>query len=434
MSPPARDRKLPRLSREQLRGLTVLALGALLLIVAFTGRVPLLGGKGGRIVLARFAQANEVNSATPVRIGGVDVGLVDSLRAAPGNSTTVAMRITSGGVQLHDDASAQVRWRTLLGGSMYIDLDPGSPSAPSLGGEIPLTRTGTQVDWDQLNGQLPSGTRRELGRMLAGFRAALQAPRGEGATIRVLGPALSVIGAGSDALRGTQSGELPRLVRSTASTVRALSADTGALQRLVGGAEQTLAVTAAHNSALAQAIELSPAALDSTRTTTGRLDVTLSKLDPLIARLRPGARELGPATRLLRPMLDRTDRVLRDALPLLHAAPPALAGLGRMSAHGTPLLGALTPTVNRLNTELIPWLGRADSDTHLRLYETIGPLFSALSSSLGNFDTNGYSYNFNVQFSTGSLLLPCDTGPGATHPQQCLLLRQTLRDVFGAKR
>jgi virulence factor Mce-like protein len=430
----AADRIRQRLSRDQLRGLAVFALGALLLMIVFTGRVPLLGGKGGRTVLARFAQANEVNSSTPVRIGGVDVGHVDSLRAAPGNSTTVAMRITSGGVQLRDDASAQVRWRNLLGGSMYIDLDPGSPSAPSLAAEIPLARTGTQVDWDQLNGQLPSGTRRELGRMLAGLNAALQAPKGEGATIRVLGPALSVIGAGSDALRGAQTGELPRLVRSTASTVRALSADTGALQGLVDGAEQTLAVTAAHNSALAQAIELSPAALDSTRTTSRRLDVTLSKLDPLIARLRPGARELGPATRLLQPMLDQTDRVLRDALPLLRAAPPALEKLGSMSAHGTPLLGALTPTVNRLNTELIPWLGRADSDTHLPLYETIGPLFSALSSSLGNFDTNGYSYNFNVQLSPGSLLLPCDTGPGGTHPQQCLLLRQTLRHMFGAKR
>jgi hypothetical protein len=74
----------------------------------------------------------------------------------------------------------------------------------------------------------------------------------------------------------------------------------------------------------------------------------------------------------------------------------------------------LTPIVGRLNRDLIPFLARTDPDTRLKLYETLGPMASALSSSWSGFDANGYVYNFNAELSTGSLVLPCDTGPGGS--------------------
>ena len=419
---------------EQRRGAAVAAIGVLLLAVAFTGTLPFLGGGGGETVTARFAQANEVDTATPVRVGGVDVGVVKALRAAPGNTTDVVMSITTGGVAPHSDASAQIRWRTLLGGSMYIDLNPGSPSAPPLRGVIPVSRTGAQVDWDQFNDVYPTATRRAFGQMIAGFSAGLRSPADEGSTLHVLGPDAAVIGQGSAALRGSRIGDLPALIRTTAATVRALSADTRSLQGLVTGADGTLAVTAAHNAALAQAIQLSPAALDSTLETSRTLDGTLTALDPLVTQLQPGARELAPATAALEPMLRRLNRALDDARPLLRVSPRAVRELGAMGSEGTPLIGSLQPLVDRLNTNLIPWLGQRDSDTRLRLYEAIGPLFSGLADSLSSFDANGYLYNFNVQVSSGSILLPCDTGPGGTNPQACLAAKAAIAHMFGGHR
>jgi ABC-type transporter Mla subunit MlaD len=191
------------------------------------------------------------------------------------------LRITAHDVRLHSDAGARIRWRTLLGGSMYIDLTPGSSSAPALDGEIPLSRTGSQVDWDQFNSQLPAAAWPQLRRMLAALDSGLSAPRPEGETLAVLGPAARTVG---------QSAQ-----------------------------------------------------------------------------------------------------------------------------------GRLTPVVERLNANLIPFLDRTDPDTRLKTYETFGPVASALGATLSGFDVNGYSYNLNVAFSTGSVLLPCDLGmTGAPYLQSCL--------------
>jgi hypothetical protein len=223
-------------------------------------------------------------------------------------------------------------------------------------------------------------------------------------------------------------------VTSTARVVRALGSNAGDLQRLLDGADRTLAVTADHNVALAQAVQLSPPALDSTIATDRTLSVTLTDLDPLISQLRPGARELGPTTAVLRPMLARTIRVLRDAEPLLRIAPGALRSLAAASRQGVPLIAGLTPTVERLNAKLIPFLNVTDPDTRLRLYEAIGPLASALSSSASLFDANGYTYNFNVQESSGSLLEPCATGPTGTDFSECQLIQEAVRALLGRSR
>lgn len=407
--------------RHRLIGASVLALGVLLIVIAFTGRVPLLGGESGAAVTARFAQANEIDTSTPVRIGGVDVGHVAALRAAPDNTTIVVMRITAAGVRLHADAAAQIRWRTVLGGSMYVDLIPGSPSAPPLRGEIPISRTGSQVDWDEFNSQLPAAARPQLQRMLTGLSAGLSAPRQEGETLSVLGPAAQTVGEGAQALRGQDIGDLPSLVRTTARTLTALSSGTGELERVVEGADATLAVTAAHNDQLAQALQLSPPALAATLRTSGILNRTLTALDPLVTKLEPDAKLLGPTSDVLRPLLRRTSSTLERAVPLLQVAPGALQALAYASTEGIPLIAAFTPVVTRLNAKLIPWLDRTDPDSRLKLYEALGPTASALSGSMSGFDVNGYSYNFNVELSTGSILLPCDLGlTGVPNLPACL--------------
>jgi virulence factor Mce-like protein len=401
-------------ARHQLIGIAVMVLGVLLLAVAFTGHLPLFGGSGGTTVSARFAQANGVDDSTPVRIGGVDVGHVVRLEAAYGNTTDVVMSITDGGVHLHADAAAQIRWRTLLGGSMYIDLHPGSASAPPLGNGIPLSQTGSQVDWDQFNAQLSSTARPQLRREFKGFAAGLSDPVREGRTLGVLGPTLRTIGQSSAALRGQDVGDLAKLVETTAGTVKALGSDTAGLRALVDGADRTLAATATHNVALAQTIQLSPPALDATMTTDRVLDRTLTELDPLVARLQPGSRLLGPMTAVLRPMLIQTRNTLADAFPLLRVSPGALRALGYAGREGVPWIMGFWPIVRRLNRDLLPFLARTDPDTRLKLYETFGPTASALSSSVSGFDGNGYVANFNAELSTGSFILPCDTGPGGT--------------------
>ena len=59
-------------------GLVVIGLTTFALLSAATRDIPLTGKKG-RTVTAEFAAANQVSNRTVVRVGGVDVGRVDTV-------------------------------------------------------------------------------------------------------------------------------------------------------------------------------------------------------------------------------------------------------------------------------------------------------------------------------------------------------------------
>src|ERR1700757_3930455 len=132
-------------------GVAVIALILLALVSAALRHIPLTP-TAGRVFTADFRSADQISSRTVVRVGGVDVGSVAGVGPGPNpyDSSTVSMRITDDSVNLYANASAQIRWRTVFGGVGYIDLHPGTPSAGPLSGSIPISRTGNQVELDEL--------------------------------------------------------------------------------------------------------------------------------------------------------------------------------------------------------------------------------------------------------------------------------------------
>jgi virulence factor Mce-like protein len=386
-------------------GAVVVGLMALFLVVTIAQWRP-IGGDSGRLVKAEFTAANQVNDFTPVRVAGVEVGKVKSVEAgsSPGTAT-VTMLITDEDVVVRRDARADVRWRTILGGNMFIDLQTGSPSAPELGDTtIPAGRTTSQAELDDITQIYDRGTDEQQRAMLRGLRSTLADPDGIGRTIETMGPALKDIGLGLEPLRGRESDDLRRMIAATARTVAGLGRDTAKLQGLVAGADRTLAATAAQRSDLGELIDLGPSSLDSTRSTMRRLHTTLGHLDPLVAKLRTAAPSIAPAARAATPTLEQTRALLRAARPLLRAAGPTLTALKRTSANGVPLLRELDPTVSRLNAELLPYLDRRDPSTKLRNYEAIGPFFSSLASVAAPYNDAGHLLQFAVTFGPNSVV------------------------------
>ena len=421
--------------RHGLIGAVVLAVAALALFSAVTHNIPLLRGEPGRVVRAEFASANQVSARTPVRVAGVEVGKVDEVGPgrAPGTAI-VTMRITNDDIVLKRDAQADIRWRTLLGGNMYIDIRPGSSSAPALDGEvIPVDRTSSQVELDDVNQVFDGQTAEAERTLLREFRRGFADPESAGAAIEALGPSLRTVGRGVEPLRGTESDDLRRLVAATAQTVEGLGRDSAALRDLVAGGRRTLAVTNARRSELGELIELTPPSLDSTLTTMVRLRTTLDHLDPLVARLRPGARALAPATLAAAPTLDQAEALLREARPILRDAGPALDALRRASLTGVPLLRALDPTVRRLDGELLPFLARRDPATRLRNYEAIGPAFSAVGGSAAEFNDLGFVIQFPAPGGPNSALTASGAPPGSSAGSR-LLVRQCERNASTAER
>ena len=386
-------------------GFVVIAVIFIALLSAAIRHIPLIP-QGGHMVSAEFAAANQVSQRTVVRVNGVEVGRVDKVQAGsdPYRTSKVVMRLSNGKIRLHTDASAQIRWRTLFGGLMYIDLHPGSASAPALHGSIPATRTSNQAELDQLLQTYAGSTAQAQRDVLKGLRRTLGDPAGTGRTLDALGPALQTVDRGMQPVLGQQPDDLRGLVAATGKTVHGLD-DTLGLQDLVTSADRTLAVTDAQRVQLGQTIQLSPASLHSTFTTMNRLRTTLGHLDPLVNKLRPGARVLGPAARAATPALAQTEAVLHDLNPLLHQGGPTFDSLRQASPSGGALMNGLDPTVSRLLDNILPWLRTPDPSTKLATYESIGPFWSALSADAGEYDSVGYRIRFTVPPGTNSFLM-----------------------------
>jgi ABC-type transporter Mla subunit MlaD len=437
---------IPAARREHpaVAGATVLALLALAVYCGVTRHIPLLSSPSGTTVRAEFAQANFVNDQTPVRVGGVDVGYVSAVRLdSRRDLAVVTMRLSNPQVAVKRDALAAIRWRTMLGGTFFIDLDPGSPSAQPLGdATIPASHTSNQVEFDDLDqvfaGRTADGPRVFLREM----RSALADPPGFDRALSALTTMTPTIAGGAAAIRGQDSDDLRHLVAGSAATVAALGHDTSALQGLVIGMQGTLDVTDRERNALGRTIDLSPGALDSTSTTMRDVAQTLDHLDPLVASLRPGARELAPATAAATPALQALQALLADAKPLLAPLGGALASLASAGRAGVPLMQRLTPTLTRLRTGIDPWLASRDAATGMRTYAAIGPTLAAIDSGASEFDGEGYWLHFPSQADTRTVVLGLPggsgTAPAASMCSQrgvsavrCAALIVALQQIFG---
>ncbi|MGH2982556.1 MAG: MlaD family protein, partial [Solirubrobacterales bacterium] len=153
-------------------GPTAVGLFVVLLIVvgtylAFTKSLPFTGE--GYKLNATFQNAANIATRSPVRIAGVNVGEVTEVERV-GNNSRVSFTVTDEGRPIHSDAFVKIRPRIFLEGNFFLDLSPGSPSAAELpdGGTIPISRTSTAVQLDELLTALQAPDRRNLVELLEG--------------------------------------------------------------------------------------------------------------------------------------------------------------------------------------------------------------------------------------------------------------------------
>jgi phospholipid/cholesterol/gamma-HCH transport system substrate-binding protein len=385
-------------------GAIVLGLGILIIVLVVLNKVPFLDSTGGYTLRADFAKINNVNTRTPVRVDGVDVGEVSGVGAGPDayRSSEVKMNITQSGLVVHSNATASIRWRTVLGGPMYIDLNPGSPDAPRLSGAIPVSHTSDQTELDDVLRIYNGSTDQAQRDTFKGLAATFGAPHQTGASINAL-PDLTTVGAGLKGYQGTDPGDLSKLVATTARTVTQLGASTTSLQNLVDGADQTLGALDAQSPSLGRMLALSPGTLSSTYVTSKRLVITLNKLDPLVRNLEPGSKLIYSMSNALQPALNQARSVLTNAQPLLRNAQPTFSSLRGAAAAGTPFFQGLRAPVARLNSNILPWLAQRDTDTRLLNYESIGPFFSVLDKAASEYDASGYRLHLTTLLGSASV-------------------------------
>ncbi len=381
--------------------------------LAFTGHVPFTGY--GYTLKATFSNSANISINSPVRIAGVDVGkVIESER--DGEATTVTFTVEGSGRPIHNDAFAEIRPRIFLEGNFYIDLSPGSPSAPEMGSgaTIPVSHTSTAVQLDEIFTALQSPVRADLSRLLESYGEALthkptaaedatQLPEVQGKTgaeglngaLLYGGPAGRYSAQVTNALLGTGPGDLARLVAGAGRAFGALANREAALKGLIVNFDVFTGALAVQSANLSTTVHRLAPTLRTAHTSLVSLNRTLPPLRAYAIQLRPAVAELPGLIAAAKPWIAQARPLLSGregggVAKLLREATPGLAGAAQAGKANT------IPQINRISLCTTKVLVPTGNQTIEDRFSTGGPnyreFFFALADFAGvtqNFDGNG---------------------------------------------
>lgn len=343
-------------------GLLAIALIAVAMYFGFTKHVPFTHGYR---IHAVFQSSNNIRPGSPVRIAGVNVGKVTSVdRYEHTNLTDVTMEIDGEGLPIHRDATLKIRPRIFLEGNFFVDLKPGSPSAPQVpdGGTIGPAQTATPVQLDQVLTALQSDQRSDLQTLLQQYGAALDAPptAAQNATLDpevqgktgaqglnasyTYGPtALKGAALVNSALLGTQTHDLSRMIAAIARLTTELRTREGALQSLIVNFDTTAGAFASQSGALRTAVGLLGPTVTNADAAFKSLDASFPNTRGFARDFLPAVRETPATVEAAFPWLAETTALLRrnELGGLLAQLQPATADLARLEGASLTFLPQL---------------------------------------------------------------------------------------------
>ncbi len=378
---------------------------ALFLWIAFGGPLP-LKPEGYRFTVP-FKEATQLSAESDVRISGVSVGKVKSINLGSDGRADATIEMDSKYAPIPANTRAILRSKTLLG-ETYVELSPGSKSAPTLpeGGTLPTAQVSNAVQLDEIFRTFNARTRQAFKVWMQGAGAALN-HRGPdlSAAIAELGPFAEQTNRVLRTL-DSQQGAVRELISSGGDVFHALSERRDQLRGLIQNSNTVFQTTARRNADLEQIFEILPTFQRESRLTLERLNTFAANTDPLVVQLQPAARQLSPtliAAGKAAPDLRRFFSGLRGAIRHSDTGFPALRRL--LTDDFTPLLSRLGSTVGGRS----PYLSHLNSIVEtLGLYKhEVAAFFANAASATNNAQPAFQSSNtFVKQLRTTSPLNP----------------------------
>lgn len=327
----------------------------LFLWLSFGGSIP-FAPQGYRLE-ASFPNAQALATQADVRIAGVSVGKVVAKSLDPrGNRTIATIELDKRYAPIHEDARAILREKTIIG-ETYVELTPGSESAPPVpdGGTLARTNVQPAVQLDQIFNAFDPTTRRAFQVWQQQLAIAV---RGNSQNLNsAVGNLPQFAADASDVLSvlDIEHAAVVRLVRNGGMVFAALTQSQSALRNLITSAGATFATTAANNNQLAATFHVFPTFLNETKLTFARLQTFALDTNPLISELIPVAQDLGPTLKAVRVLSPDLQRLFVDLGPLTTASETGFPALADVLHGAQPLLGSLGPFLEQLNP-ILNWL------------------------------------------------------------------------------
>ena len=332
-------------------GAVVLFAALVLVYLAFVKTIPFVGK--GYELHATFQNATTLSTNAAVRIAGVNVGKVTGVESK-GTAAEVTFTVDDEGQPIHDDATIQIRPRLFLEGNFFLDLKPGSPSAPELdsGSDIPITQTSTAVQLDQVLTALNSNNRTDLQRLLEGYGTALtyqptaaddadQDPDVQGETaaqslhdafrygVRASRDTAIV----NEAFLGTEPHDLSKLIAAQQRVFATLLTRESDLKDLITNFNTTTGALASESANVSDSVNQLAPTLENGEVSLRHLSDALPPLRNFADAAIPGVRELPGTIRAGEPWLQQTKRLLTSQ---------ELGGLAAELEAGAPSLAKTT--------------------------------------------------------------------------------------------
>jgi phospholipid/cholesterol/gamma-HCH transport system substrate-binding protein len=369
-------------------------------------------------VHAVFTTSQNINMNSPVRIAGVNVGKVTGVEhltsSDPGyaaatsdangkpngqQATVVDMEISDSGLPIHSDATMKLRPRLFLEGNLFVDLHPGTPSAPDIsdGYSFPQSQTSVSVQLDQVLSTLQADVRANLQIFLHQLGDAFIKYHGaEG--FRELyassGPAFKYGSLVNAALLGTEPHDLSNLVKNLDSTVAALDHNERALQDLVVNFKTVTGSFAAQDTALAQGVSELPGLLDAAKPALTALNNSFPPTRAFAVEALPGVRSTPEALDASTPLLQQVRGLVSKAelRGLTHDLRPAIPDLTRLTNRTIPFLHQGRALSSCFNEVIIPWSNSNVNDPDFpspKVYQETAYGLEGIAGESRSGDANG---------------------------------------------
>lgn len=377
-----RNEPMPRSLHARRSRRRPLLIAATLLLVAAVAIVVLTRGGDEREYRLVFDNASQIVKGGTVRIGGVQAGTVRQISLTRDHLAELRISVDRRYGPLRDGTTATIRV-TGIGSvaARYVDLSPGPSYRRALRDDarIPVDRTTSVVEVDQVFNALDRPTRASLQRAVGGLAASLDGRGAEAnASARQLPRALTALRRLAADVND-QSAQFQQLMVDTGRAMQGLGREPERLTGAISGARRTLDALAGESDALRTTVTDLPGTLAAGSDSLAEVRGALPDLRRLTDAAERSSRDLAPFLRQLRPVLDRATPVtaeLREAvdrpgrgndlldalqdLPALatatHRAAPASRAALRQS---TPLLSFIRPYAPELGGWLRSFGGAA---------------------------------------------------------------------------
>jgi phospholipid/cholesterol/gamma-HCH transport system substrate-binding protein len=330
-------------------GAVLLILLAIAVYFGFAKHIPFTHGYRLKAV---FSSAQNIAPKSPVRIAGVTVGQVSSIER-DGHLGVVTMEISPKGLPIHTDALLKIRPRLFLEGDWYVELQPGSPSSPTVssGYTVPITQTAIPVQIDQVLDALNTDTRANLQAFLQGYGEALthrpsaaedatQTPEVQGLTAAEALKDAARHGLGAlrggaivaQATGGAEAHDISKLIASLDRVATGLNAHEQALGEWVEHFNTFLGSFAARAHSLEAAVAQLPGALHSTARGFAALRRASPPIRSFADAIVPGVAQTASTVAAGLPWIAQVRSLLK---------PDELGGVARSLSEASPPLASL---------------------------------------------------------------------------------------------